>query len=49
MPNEFKYDTKRRMVIYTYSRKITKEEMEEIKKEKLTSLLEWCKNLPNII
>lgn len=46
-PEGFKYDKKRRMVTYTYSTRLTKEKMEEIKKEKLKTLLEWCKNLPN--
>ena len=47
MPEGFKYDKKRRMVTYTYSTKLTKESMEELQKEKLETLLEWCKSLPN--
>lgn len=46
-PDGFKYDKKRRMVTYTYSTKLTEEKMEELKKEKLETLLEWCKSLPN--
>lgn len=46
-PEGFKYDKKRRMVTYTYSAKLTEEKMEELKKEKLAILLEWCKSLPN--
>lgn len=46
-PEGFKYDKKRRIVTYTYSTKLTEEKMEELKKEKLAILLEWCKNLPN--
>lgn len=46
-PDGFKYDKKRRMVTYTYSMKLTKEKMEEIKSEKLALLLKWCKSLPN--
>lgn len=46
-PEGFKYDKKRKMVTYSYSAKLTKAKMEEIKKEKLEILLEWCKNLPN--
>lgn len=46
-PDGFKYDKKRKSVSYTYSTRLTEEEMEELKKEKLAILLEWCKNLPN--
>lgn len=46
-PDGFKYNKKRRVITYTYSTKLSKKEMEEIKKEKLETLLEWCKNLPN--
>lgn len=46
MPNGFKYDKKRRMISYTYLLKLPEEEMEELKKENLTLLLEWCKKLP---
>jgi hypothetical protein len=34
-------------MIYSHSTKLKESEMEEIKKEKLETLLEWCKNLPN--
>ncbi len=47
MPEGFKYNKKRRIVTYTYSSKLTKESMEELKKEKLETLLEWCKSLPS--
>lgn len=46
-PEGFKYDKKRRIVNYTYSTKLTEEKMEELKKEKLETLLNWCMNLPN--
>lgn len=46
-PEGFKYDKKRRMVTFTYSMKLTKKKMEELKKEKLETLLEWCKSLPS--
>lgn len=46
-PEGFKYDKKRRMVTYTYSMKLAEEKMEELKKEKLAVLLEWCKSLPS--
>lgn len=46
-PEGFKYDKKRRLITYTYSMKLTEEEMEEIKMEKLETLLKWCKSLPN--
>lgn len=43
----FKYDKKRRMISYTYSQKLTKEKMEELKAEKLQILLDWIQSLPN--
>ena len=46
-PEGFKYDKKRRMIVYTYSTKIKEEEMKKIKSEKIAKLLEWCKSLPN--
>lgn len=45
-PKGFKYDKKRRTITYTYSPKLTKEKMEELKTEKLNILLEWVKSLP---
>lgn len=48
MPDGFKYNKRRKMVAYTYSTRLKKEKMEEIKKEKLEILLEWCKSLPDI-
>ena len=47
MPNGFGYNKKKRAVTCSYSTKMTEEEMEELKKEKLAILLEWCKSLPN--
>lgn len=47
LPEGFEWDKKRRIVTYTYPMKLTEEEMEELKKEKLETLLEWCKNLPS--
>ena len=47
MPDGFKHDKKRNMVVYIYSTKLTEEKIEELKKEKLEELLKWCKNLPN--
>jgi hypothetical protein len=47
IPDGFRYDKKRRMVTCSYSTKLTKEKMEELKMEKLKTLLEWCKDLPN--
>lgn len=47
LPSGFKYDQNRKMVTYTYSTKLTKENMEEMKAEKLKALLDWCKSLPN--
>ena len=47
IPNGFKYNKKRKMIAYTYSTKLTEEKMEELKKENLKTLLEWCNSLPN--
>ena len=47
IPDGFKYNKKRKIISYTYSQKLTEEDMEEIKKEKLRILLEWCKSLPD--
>ena len=46
-PEGFKYNKKKKMITYAYSTRLTKENMEELKKEKLKILLEWCKSLPN--
>lgn len=46
-PDGFEYDKKRRIITYTYSTKLEEKEMEELKKEKLKTLLNWCKSLPN--
>lgn len=47
LPNGFKYDKKKRMIHCNYLLKLSEEEMENVKKEKLKTLLEWCKNLPS--
>lgn len=47
IPEGFKYDTKRRIISCVYPPKLSEEKMEELKKENLAILLEWCKNLPN--
>ena len=47
MPNGFKYDINNGTIYCIYPKKLTKKKMEEIKKEKLKTLLEWCKSLPN--
>lgn len=47
LPSGFKYDKKRRIISYSYSTKIKKEKIEELKKENLKILLEWCNNLPS--
>lgn len=46
-PEGFKHDKKRRIITYTYSTKLEEKEMEELKKEKLETLLKWCKGLPD--
>lgn len=47
VPDGFKYDKKKKMVVYTYKAELAQKRMEEAKREKLEALLEWCKNLPN--
>ena len=47
IPEGFKYNKKKRIVSYTYSTKLKRDNMKELKKEKLEVLLEWCKSLPN--
>lgn len=47
MPEGFKYDKKRNVVTYVYSTKLTKENVEKLKKEKLEVLLKWCNDLPS--
>jgi hypothetical protein len=48
IPEGFKYNKKRKMIDYTYSTRLSKEDMENMKKEKLKTLLEWVKGLPDI-
>lgn len=47
VPEGFKYNRKKKIISYTYSTRLSKKEMEEIKSEKLEILLAWCKSLPN--
>ena len=47
VPDGFSYNDKKRSVICGYPNNITKEKFEELKKEKLATLLEWCNSLPN--
>ncbi len=47
LPEGFKYDKKKKTIAYAYSTKLAQANIEEIKKEKLETLLEWCRNLPN--
>lgn len=46
MPEGFKYDKKRKMITHSYSTRLTKDKMEESKKENLDILLAWCNQLP---
>ena len=48
-PKGFKYDKKNNSISYFYSTKLSIEEVEKTKEEKLSSLLQWCKDLPDII
>lgn len=48
IPDGFEYNKKKKVIRYTYSTKLSKEKMEEVKNKKLEILLEWCKNLPDI-
>ena len=47
LPEGFKFNKKKNAIIYDFNRKLSREEIEVKKKNKLTALLEWCKNLPN--
>lgn len=47
IPEGFEYNKRKKMIFYSYSTKLTKEKMKELKKEKLGILLEWCKSLPD--
>lgn len=47
LPKGFKYHKNKRMIHFEYSLRLNKEEMEELKNEKLNNLLEWCNNLEN--
>lgn len=47
IPDGFKYDKKKKMILYAYSTRLSKEDMKELKKEKLEILLKWCRSLPN--
>lgn len=47
VPEGFKYNKNKRMVYFDYSPRLSDKEMENLKKEKLKVLLEWCKNLPD--
>ena len=44
-PEGFKYNKKRRTITYTFSQKLTEEEIEELKAKKLAVLLEWINSL----
>ena len=46
-PNGFKYDKKRKTITCAYSPKMTEEQIESVKNERLGELLEWVENLPN--
>lgn len=45
LPSGFKFYKKSNVLSFEYNSKITQEEFEIQKKEKLSCLLEWCKNL----
>ena len=45
IPEGFKYHKNRRMIYYDYSQKLSEEAMEELKNEKLNTLLMWCNDL----
>ena len=47
IPEGFKYCKRGKGVAYDYSSRLTNEQLEELKKEKLSVLLEWIKSLPN--
>lgn len=47
LPEGFKFNKKKNAIIYDFNKKLSREEIEKEKKNKLIELLEWCKNLPN--
>lgn len=47
LPEGFKFNKNKNAIIYDFNRKLSREEIEERKKNKLIELLEWCKNLPD--
>ena len=46
LPNGFKYKKKYKSIEYMHKSNVTEKEMNAQKKEKLSELLEWCKELP---
>lgn len=46
IPEGFKYLKKKNGICYDISKKLSKEEAEKLKADKLEVLLEWCKSLP---
>lgn len=47
LPDGFKFNKNKNAIIFDFNKKLSIEEMESEKKNKLAALLEWCKNLPN--
>jgi hypothetical protein len=46
IPDGFRLSNKNRTLTYTFKRRISEEEFQTIKEQKLKELLEWSKNLP---
>lgn len=47
LPEGFKFNKNKNAIIYDFNRKLSREKVEEKKRNKLIELLEWCKNLPD--
>lgn len=48
LPDGFRFDKNKRMIVYNFNRNLSKEEIKAEKEKKLNELLEWCNDLPYI-
>ena len=49
IPDGYRYNKRHRMLNYLIKKNLTEEMANKIKDEKLDELLQWCKDLPNIV
>lgn len=47
LPDGFEYNKKKKIINYSYSTKLTEDKWNELKKERIETLLKWCERLPN--